>query len=289
MANISHEDIFIQSYSRLRTWAVQITQQDHELAEDLLHDAFIQFTRSQPDLESIQNLDGYLYGVIRNLHLSYLRKKTRRERHQLSIIDFETIRLGLRNINSHDNFQTQEELKRICYYVCLRKETARAASVMILRFFHGYFPSEIAEILCTTAQAVKVRLRLARIEAKTATENPEVVKVIEEKMPPDLILNKSFRTNSDLAIALGEMIFRSRTGNCISGEDLENFYRKKSQEPIDTKTLAHIVSCRQCLDKVNKLLELLPISERYSLDFIGKDNSGQNSEKQKTGEVWAII
>jgi RNA polymerase sigma factor (sigma-70 family) len=295
MVNVSHEDIFIQYYSRLRNWAVQITGQDYALAEDLLHDAFIQFTHSQPNLENIENLDGYLYGVIRNLHLSHLRKTARRNKYQPSIIEFETARLGLHSANAHDNFQIQEELKRICYYLCLRRETARAASVMILRFFHGYFPGEIAQILRTTPQAVKVRLRLARIEVKTALENPESIKRIEENLPPGLILTESFRNNSDLTTALGEIIFRSHAGDCPEDESLRNLYRetRDEQQPVDTATLAHLVSCRKCLDTVNALLELPPISERYSVDFIGKDNghhggsngSGGNMDEAKISKI----
>lgn len=296
MVSVSHEEIFIQYYSRLRNWAVQITGQDYALAEDLLHDAFIQFTHSQPNLENIENLDGYLYGVIRNLHLSHLRKTARRNKYQPSIIEFETARLGLRSANAHDNFQVQEELKRICYYLCLRKETARAASVMILRFFHGYFPGEIAQILCTTPQAVKVRLRLARIEAKTALEIPESIKRIEENLPPGLILTESFRNNSDLTTALGEIIFRSHAGDCLEDEALRNLYREtrdEQQQPVETATLAHLVSCRKCLDIVNALLNLPPISERYAVDFVGKDNgrhggsngSGGNMDEDKISKI----
>ncbi|MDQ3799330.1 MAG: sigma-70 family RNA polymerase sigma factor [Acidobacteriota bacterium] len=284
MTNVSHEDIFIQYYSRLRNWAVQITGQDYALAEDLLHDAFIQFTHSQPSLDNIENLDGYLYGIIRNLHLSHLRKASRRNKYRLSIIEFETARLGLRNANAHDNFQIREELKKICYYLCLRKETARAASVMILRFFHGYYPGEIAQILCTTPQAVKVRLRLARIEVKAALENPESTKRVEENLPPGLKSVESFRNDSDLTIALGEIIFSSHTGDCPKDEEVHNLYREtQAQEPVDTATLAHLVSCRKCLDKVNALLGLPPVSERYSVDFVGKDNGHNGSNSSSSG------
>jgi RNA polymerase sigma factor (sigma-70 family) len=268
----NHEEAFIQSYSRLRGWAIQIARPDQELAEDLLHDAFIQFTRTQPELKNIDNTDAYLYGVIRNLHLSHLRKKIRREKYSHSIIDFETINLGLKNGDFLDNFQVQEELKRICYFLCLRKETSKSASVMMLRFFHGYFPSEISRVMCANMQVVKVRLNTARNEIKSVIESNEAIQTIENRVSPELILKKSFRNNVDLTIALREMIFRSTDGNCLDDLALREVYLKK--ETIETGTLAHIVSCRKCIDKVNELLNLLPISERYSVDFIGKDGGG---------------
>jgi RNA polymerase sigma factor (sigma-70 family) len=273
-----HEAVFINSYARLRGWAIQIAQPDQELAEDLLHDAFIQFTRTQPELNEINNTEAYLYGIIRNLHLSYLRKKIRREKHKLSIVDFETIRLGLKSVKFLDNFQAQDELKRICYFLCLRKESSKSASVMILRFFHGYFPAEISQVMQATPQVVKVRLNAARNEAKKVNENIQTIAIIEKRISPELLINKQFRSNIDLTIALAEMIFRSTNGNCSSDSALRKIYSDK--ETIETKTLAHIVSCRKCLDKVNDLLNLLPLSERYSVDFIGKDGGGREINQE---------
>ncbi len=271
----NHEEIFISLYSRLRGWAIQIARHDKALAEDLLHDAFIQFTSSQPELKKIINREAYLYGLIRNLHLSHLRKKLRREKQTPSIIDFETLRLGLKSAKVLDNFQVQEELKRICYFLCLRKESSKSASVMILRFFHGYFPSEIARVMQATPQVVKVRLNTARGEARAVIENSQTIHAIEKRISPEMAVEKVFRTNVELAIALGEMIFRSTSGECPGDPQLNEIYLLNENETVETKTLAHIVSCRKCIDKVNDLLNLLPISERHSVDFIGKDNHGQ--------------
>jgi len=47
-----------------------MTAGDRLQAEDVLHDLFILFTLSQPDLSRIQNLDNYLYASLRNLHIS---------------------------------------------------------------------------------------------------------------------------------------------------------------------------------------------------------------------------
>lgn len=273
----NHEEVFTNAYSRLRGWAMQIARQDRELAEDLLHDAFIQFTSSQPELTKINNTEAYLYGVIRNLHLSHLRKKTRRDKHTLSIIDFETVRLGLKSARFLDNFQTQEELKRICYFLCLRKESSKSASVMLLRFFHGYFPVEIAEVMRATTQVVKVRLNTARNEAKSVIDNPKMIEAVEKRISPELIINQTFRTSADLTRSLGEMIFRSTSGTCPGDDELKAIYA--DTETLETQVLAHIVSCRECIDKVNVLLNLLPLSDRYSVDFIGKDSSEGGGSK----------
>jgi len=74
---IEREDVFIERYDRLLAWSLQMTERDRALAEDLLHDLFIQFTLNEPDLDQIANLDGYLYTMLRNLHLAHKRRDTR--------------------------------------------------------------------------------------------------------------------------------------------------------------------------------------------------------------------
>src|SRR5262249_44285261 len=86
----SHEEVFIERYARLRSWSLQLSENDRDLAEDLLHDAFIRFTLARPDLEAIQNLDSYFYGMLRNLHLLQVRRLVRNRLQQLSIIEYDS-------------------------------------------------------------------------------------------------------------------------------------------------------------------------------------------------------
>src|SRR5260370_35743167 len=162
----NHEDLFVERYERLLAWAVQLTSGDKSLAEDLVHNAFIQFTLAAPDLRNIQNLDAYLYGVLRVLHLSQMRRATRSRLQQLSIVDYDSAESGLRTIGRREQIEVQDELRRICQYACIRKETSKAGSVLILRFFHGYYPSEIVRVLRSSRQVAEKRLEAARREAK---------------------------------------------------------------------------------------------------------------------------
>jgi DNA-directed RNA polymerase specialized sigma24 family protein len=59
----SHEDIFLRRYELLYGWALRLTRGDHQKAEDLVQDAFVQFTTARPDLDRLENPEGYLYGM----------------------------------------------------------------------------------------------------------------------------------------------------------------------------------------------------------------------------------
>jgi len=75
---------------------MQLTEGDREQAEDLVHSAYIQFNLTRPDLNAIVNLDGYLYRMLRNLHLSQVRRYLRQQHRSLSIIEYDSAEIGLR-------------------------------------------------------------------------------------------------------------------------------------------------------------------------------------------------
>ena len=272
----SHRDAFLERYEGLLGWALQMTANDRALAEDLLHDLFILFTLSAPELGRIQNLDNYLYTSLRNLHISQLRRTTRGRFEQLEMVEYESARLSLRSIaHGRDLIQAQDELRRICHYACARKATANSASVLILRFFHGYYPSEIARVMRSTRNAVDVRLRAARIEAKAYLENSGSLAIIDgstEPVSPKVFPARFARTAGDFLLELQQTVFDSRQGDCLDREGLKHLYEAGHQGPIARKHLAHIVSCPVCLDTVNSLLGLPLLAERYPTDTMDKDN-----------------
>ncbi|MEP7341900.1 MAG: RNA polymerase sigma factor, partial [Acidobacteriota bacterium] len=168
-----HEQVFVQRYEYLLAWALHLTDQDRAQAEDLVHDAFIQFVVYRPDLDGIQNLDGYLYGILRFLRLSELKRASRSRIQQLSVIEYDSAEKGMNVIDPHEQFNVHDDLRAICYYACARKESSKAGSVLILRFFLGYYPSEITRVLGSTRKVVDMRLQSARREARAYLEAPE--------------------------------------------------------------------------------------------------------------------
>jgi hypothetical protein len=174
-----------------------------------------------------------------------------------------------------DQIKAQDELRQICHYACVRKESAWVGSVLILRFFHGYYPSEIAKVLRTTRQSVDERLRLARAEAKSNLDNPASLAFMKDSTVVPFGRAGFARPVNEFLIELREMIFHSRQGRCLSGRQAQALYSAEHSSPMRSETLAHIVSCPHCLDMVNKFLGLPPLAERYPTDTIGRDQSGR--------------
>jgi RNA polymerase sigma factor (sigma-70 family) len=278
----SHEDVFVEHYQRLLEQALHITSHSRSAAEDLVHDAFIQFTLSEPDLGAIRDLDSYLFIVLRNLHLSQVRRASQAQFVPLSIADYDSAEIGLRAIDVQSHLQVAEELRQICRYACVRKESSKAGSIMILRFFHGYYTSEIAQVVRASRRTVYEWLLIARREAKLFLEDPHSLKFIvaQDGMELETPRHSTAQTRKDLLCELRESIFQSRRGSCLPIKNLQKLYSAPDDKAIESRVLAHIVSCPRCLEEVNKLKGLPPFSDRYPTDTLGPDTRFRRGETE---------
>src|SRR6266545_7083515 len=263
------EDLFVQRYDLLLRWALSLTAHNQALAEDLVHDAFIQFTLRRAELGAVENTDAYLHRMLRNMHLSQVRRAALIQDSRFSIANFDSAELGLRSVDPREDVTVQDELRLICQYACARKETSKAGSVLILRFFHSYYPSEIARVLRTNRTAIDRWLELARREAKTYLVDPHALKFTTGDPPSTKGELGYARTTLELLNELRTTIFDSRKSDCVSVDELKDIYRAKAT--VDSAVLSHIVSCPNCLDAVNRLLGLPLLAERNSDDRLGRD------------------
>src|SRR5260370_22706658 len=118
------EELFLQRYTLLRGWALRLTGNDPQQAEDLLHDAFIHFSIHHHSLGEIKNLEGYLHTMLRNLHLSQSRRAARSAHGHFLILDYDSAAFGLYTIDPRDQIKVRDELRTICEYACRRKESS---------------------------------------------------------------------------------------------------------------------------------------------------------------------
>jgi len=266
----SHEELFLQRYNRLLKWASQLTKPDHELAKDLVQESFLQFTLSAGDLLTITNIDNYLFGVVRNAYLTHLRQRSRHLHEPLPNFDFNSTENLFLIVDPRPHIQVKDELRAICRHACLRKESSVTASILILRFFHGYVPSELARLLHSSRNIVDVQISSARSEAiaclgsQNSAPRPAKASFIRKRSRGDS------RLAPDLLTELRQEIFATRRGECLDLQQLKEIYH--THKPMPRSTLSHLVSCPRCLDEVNKLLGLTPLHERNAIDLLGRSS-----------------
>ncbi|MGH9905956.1 MAG: RNA polymerase sigma factor, partial [Pyrinomonadaceae bacterium] len=271
----SHEEVFAQRYRWLMGWALRLTNHDREQAEDLVHDTFVHFMITQTDLRTIESIEGYLYGMLRNLHVSQVRRALRLRETAFPIADIlsisETASVQNELRMAGQKLQVQDELCRICQYASIRKHSSKVGSVVILRFFHGYYPNEIAAVTRSTRAGVDKMLQRARTEARLYLKDPESLSFLnQEQTPPELQIRFG-QEPEDLLHELKDALYRSREGECLSVSELRDVYQTQEADHASPAILAHIVCCAACLDEVNRLLGLPLLAQREPEKMTGRD------------------
>jgi RNA polymerase sigma factor (sigma-70 family) len=247
--------MFVARYDELRLWAQRLCDGQLHDAEDLLQDAFIEFVRRRPAVEGIQDIDAYLRTMLRNMHVSAIRRGHRLKHGGCCCVDFDCLELAVAGIDPRSAWDRRLELELLCRYVCSRKETSKSASVLILRFFHDYLPSEIASLMRSNRRAVDEWLRLARGEARRFLKDPG--------SPPGVVtLAIDSPGGADLGSRLRQTVFAHRTGWCLSRGEVKALYAASNPETLSHVTLSHLVSCPDCLSLATRAAGLVPLDDR---------------------------
>lgn len=286
--------VFVEKYDTLLQWALRLTHGDQEEAKDLLHEAFVQFTLRQLDLTGVENVDGYLYTALKHFHLSTLKRAKRDPLNHISLVEFDSVDLALRSSFGLDQLDVQNDLRRICAFLCWRKASAKSASYLILRFFHGYYPEEIMRVALASRRVVDEGIRLAAAEAKVYLGDPGRLRFmprrardkqpddsapVVQELPPSLDSVLFAVPAAEFLHTLTQMIFASCAEVCLPREVLLGHYEQalaaleqKPQPPVASigrTLLAHLVSCQPCLDAVNEFLKMPPLSDRFPGERLG--------------------
>jgi len=262
-ARLSRESEFLSRYDQLLKWAQRLTQEDRSLAEDVVHDAYLQFVLSRTDHSSINNLDHYLHQVVRNAHRTYIRQTTPRRFDQLSSVDLDSMQIAA--IDPDGPAQARQLLFAVCVYACDQRELSIAFSVLVLRFIHGYYPNEVARLTKRTRGAVDGFLKSARNALKIHLSDLRPCYFSE----PHEALRASLSHGATDIFGLQRILFASRKGVCLESEEVRSIYLKRAAK-MTRRQLSHLVTCATCLDEANAILGIVSLRERSPIDVLGK-------------------
>jgi len=262
-ARLSRESEFLSRYDQLLKWAQRLTQEDRSLAEDVVHDAYLQFVLSRTDHSSINNLDHYLHQVVRNAHRTYIRQTTPRRFDQLSSVDLDSLQIAA--IDPDGPAQARQLLFAVCLYACEQRELSIAFSVLVLRFIHGYYPNEVARLTKRTRGAVDGFLKSARNALKLHLSDLRPCYFSDSHEA----LRSSLSQGAADIFGLQGMLFESRKGVCLETEQLRSIYLRRAAK-VPRRQLSHLVTCATCLDETNAILGIISLKERSPIDVLGK-------------------
>jgi len=253
------ETIFLSQHDWLLSWARQHTRGASEEAEDLVQDLYVHFMqmKSAPVFTDSDQIRAYLYTALRNLFVS---KKLRSRRDVVAgplSIDFDVVSFAISAIDKSHLLQVRSDLAKICEYACIRRRTHRAASALIFRFFLGYLPVEIMALLRIKRSNVDTLVETARLEAKTYLARPHVLRSRMGWRQRAATFSGFLPEDTDLLFAeLQHRVFFDTEGICLASQDLRDRYQRPDVSAFNTKEVAHLTSCRTCLNEANRTLGL---------------------------------
>lgn len=280
-ARSSLESVFIAKYRWLLGWALHFAQGDRAAAEDLVQDTLARVCMNPPELEQVTNVEALLYTYLKYVHLEHLRRAHRYPVEPLPLVEFDTLRLSLRENAAAEQVTVQNTLRRIVTYLTWRKESAKSASLLILRFFHGFYPDEIMCLARMKRKAVYKSLEEARAEAKLYVTDPGRLRVMQQGEPPEAMPVHQALEIESLTNELQRMIFSTCKTPCLAERDLLLSYESESGVPIARELLAHLVSCQRCLNLVSHKCRLDPPADRSS-EPLGFERSLRRRAKNMT-------
>ncbi|WP_263356655.1 RNA polymerase sigma factor [Acidicapsa ligni] len=277
-----HEQVFLNHYDWLLKWARQLAQGSREEAEDLVQDLYVRFVQSKaaPDLTDDDRLRGYLYRTLKHLFISRKLRNGGDALSSLLVVDFDSLEYALTAVDRSQLLLVRSDLASICEYACIRRSTHRAANALILRFFLGYFPSEVVALLQTNRAAADKLIQTARLEARTFLAKPANLHFmgLDTKRTPRF---PAYLPDDPTALLaeLRRRIFSEPEGACLSELEIEEKYHPTSELRLTTPELAHLLSCSSCLDQANKTLGLPTLSQRLSSEGGDHDDSDPSTPR----------
>ena len=143
-----HEPLWRFAYTLVRSPAI---------AEELVHDVFLALWRDRAQWRVSTSPRLWLYGAVRNRAMNHLRH----ERVVSEVAQRETVvAMGAPPTDPHSAVEARELDERV--HRALSGVSERRRLAMTLRWRHDFTPAEIADVLGTTQEAVRVLLTRAR-------------------------------------------------------------------------------------------------------------------------------
>ncbi len=141
---IRFEGLFQQYYPRLKRYAYHIVG-DAEEAEDLVQDVFLHIWKNRNKLDGEKNISAYLFTIIRNKCLNFLKRKLVEEKYIHCRIKFETEELYHISFNDSEDFLSLEEKLQSGLNDLIGKMPPQCGIAFRLRWIEGKKIREIAE------------------------------------------------------------------------------------------------------------------------------------------------
>lgn len=253
--------LLTQHHAEMFRWAKMLTKGDTSSAEDLVQDISLKFLSAPRCVDGVSNIKGFLRTSMQNAYVSSKRTSHAAYEHPIPE-DFE-LSDGLK-FDPRANIDLRDRLVEALLYSLSRRRKTISASVLLLRCYHGYRITEIAQVLKRNRNSIETHVLKARCDVAEFSFRNRYRLVTKAVWP---LTDRKILPSSagDPLTILRLMIFEDREGDCPTKVELRERYEDAQWRP-DRVDAAHLVTCARCLERLNGILGLPSLRDRHPLD-----------------------
>lgn len=166
------EEAYISYYARMKRFAQEyvIRQED---AENIVQDIFFELWGKKIEFSSLVNLNGYLFMILKNRCIDFLRRKTL-ELHAISEIQNEyiySLKLKLSSLEEFDNtILTENDIENIIQNA-INTLPEKCREIFVMNKIEGKKQKAIAQELNISINTVESQMVIAYKKLKEALKN----------------------------------------------------------------------------------------------------------------------
>ena len=172
----AYESLYLEYHESLWRFAYTLVR-SAEIAEELIQDIFLALWRDRARWRVTTSIRLWLYGAVRNRAMNHRRHErvvaTAAVRESALDEGERPAGMGVPPTDPHAALEASELDERVDRALATVSERRRIA--MTLRWRHQFTPAEIAEVLGTTPEAVRVLLARARQDLESLLRSDEAV------------------------------------------------------------------------------------------------------------------
>ncbi len=156
----AYKELYLLMYDSLFQFSYSFVKSE-QVAEELVSDVFIKLWQIRSQLTVVDNLKPYLFGITKNLSLSYLARASKNLSIQLSEIDIDQIDIGslIEFKSPEDLYISKETVKNILRSI--RELPPQCQVIFSLVKVDGLKYKEVAELLDISAFTVRNQIAIA--------------------------------------------------------------------------------------------------------------------------------
>lgn len=157
------QQVFETFYPRLVAYSYKFTY-NQSVSEDLVQESFIYIWENSSNLKIKKSLQAYLFTMVRNRSLNYLKKINLTDSHHLiDISNFLTEDFQEKMFFEKDMGALKQKAEEILQ--CLPE---KMQEIFKLKIMHGFSYKEIADEMGVSVNTVKTQLKRARFKIESA-------------------------------------------------------------------------------------------------------------------------